>query len=66
MLICSDVKQMGVLGGVKGFLVLFVAKESVLLGMLSFISYLWAKIKEFTQLAVNCFEFSRKNFSVSL
>lgn len=50
MLICSDVKQMGVLGGVKGFLVLFVAKESVFLGMLSFISYLWAKIKEFTQL----------------
>ena len=45
--------------GVKGFFVLFITQEHILIGMLSFTFYLRTKNKRFTPLAVNEFQFSR-------
>lgn len=52
-------------GGVKGFLVLFIAKECVFQGCYPSSLIYEQKYKEFTPLAVNCFKFSRKNFLFS-
>lgn len=64
-IIWSDVKQTAVLGGVKGFLVLFVAKEHVLIGMLSFISCLWAKPEKFHTFSSKLLRIYRKSFLFS-